>query len=120
MRKVIEFSDIFNYNNNFGCFDSLQIERAKFKRDNYKHLISRGVKNHYKKNFITLQELGISIDTSKMNMHKSITPDKVKLFKKACERQKINTENLIKCIDKFNNISLLVIGDTIVDQYIAL
>ena len=25
-------TDIFNYNNNFGCFDSLQIERAKFKK----------------------------------------------------------------------------------------
>ena len=45
-------TDIFNHNNNHGCFDSLQIERSKFKRENYKNLISRGVKNHYKKNFI--------------------------------------------------------------------
>ena len=45
-------TDIFNHNNNHGCFDSLQIERAKFKKENYKNLINRGVKNHYKKNFI--------------------------------------------------------------------
>ena len=44
-------TDIFNYNNNHGCFDSLQIESAKFKRDNYKNMISRGVKNHYKNFF---------------------------------------------------------------------
>ena len=44
-------TDIFNHNNNHGCFDSLQIEKAKFKRDNYKNMISRGVKNHYKKFF---------------------------------------------------------------------
>jgi len=45
-------TDIFNHNNNYGCFDSLQIEREKFKSENYKNLISRGVKNHYRKNFI--------------------------------------------------------------------
>ena len=44
-------TDIFNHNNNHGCFDSLQIERAKFKRDDYSNMISRGVKNHYKKFF---------------------------------------------------------------------
>ena len=44
--------------------------------------------NNYKKNFITLQELGISIDTSKMNMPKSITPGQVKLFKKAFQNMK--------------------------------
>ena len=44
-------TDIFNHNNNHGCFDSLQIERAKFKRENYSNMISRGVKNHYKKFF---------------------------------------------------------------------
>ena len=44
-------TDIFNHNNNHGCFDSLQIERAKFKRENYKNMISRGVKNHYKNFF---------------------------------------------------------------------
>ena len=44
--------------------------------------------NNFKKNFINLEELGISIDTSKMNMPKSITPDKVKLFKKAFQNMK--------------------------------
>ena len=44
-------TDIFNHNNNHGCFDSLQIERAKLKKENYKNMISRGVKNHYKNFF---------------------------------------------------------------------
>ena len=44
--------------------------------------------NNYKNNFFTLQELGISIDTSKMNMPKSITPGQVKLFKKAFQNMK--------------------------------
>ena len=44
-------TDIFNHNNNYGCFDSFQIERAKFKREKYRNMISRGVKNHYKKFF---------------------------------------------------------------------
>jgi len=30
----------------------MQIERAKFKSENYKNMISRGVKNHHKKFFL--------------------------------------------------------------------
>ena len=45
-------TDIFNYNNKYGCFDSLQMDRAKIKKENYKKLINRGVKNYYKNNFI--------------------------------------------------------------------
>ena len=41
------------------------------------------------------------------------------LFIDACSRQKLNLEELLKCIDKFKDASLLVIGDTIVDQYVA-
>ena len=43
----------------------------------------------------------------------------IKLYKQACSQQKINFEELLECIDKFKNASLLVIGDTIVDQYVA-
>ena len=42
-----------------------------------------------------------------------------KLFKLACSRQKLKLEELLECIDKFKDASLLVIGDTIVDQYVA-
>ena len=41
------------------------------------------------------------------------------LFKQACNQQKLKLDELLECIDKFKNASLLVIGDTIVDQYVA-
>ena len=66
-------TDIFNYNNKHGCFDSLQIERAKFKRDNYKNLISRGVKNHYKKNFI--EPVGCVSSLNVQNIYNAIMKD---------------------------------------------
>ena len=37
----------------------------------------------------------------------------------ACNKQKINYENLINKINKFKDCKLLVIGETIVDQYTA-
>ena len=66
-------TDIFNHNNNHGCFDSLQIERAKFKRENYKNLISRGVKNHYKKNFI--KPVGCLSSLNVQNIYNAIMKD---------------------------------------------
>ncbi len=48
-----------------------------------------------------------------------IHEEQTQLFKNACDRQKIKLEELLECIDKFKNTSLLVIGDTIVDQYVA-
>jgi rfaE bifunctional protein kinase chain/domain len=40
-------------------------------------------------------------------------------FKQACNQQKITNDGLLECIDKFKDTSLLVIGDTIIDQYVA-
>ncbi len=40
-------TDIFNYNNTFGCYDSLKIESSKCKNRNFKNLTNRGVKNYY-------------------------------------------------------------------------
>tara|TARA_B100000242_G_scaffold145628_1_gene103813 strand:+ start:5861 stop:7345 length:1485 start_codon:yes stop_codon:yes gene_type:complete len=40
-------------------------------------------------------------------------------FLEACTRQKINLENLLKGIDEWERNRLIVIGDTIVDQYAA-
>ena len=66
-------TDIFNHNNNYGCFDSLQIESTKFKKENYKNLINRGVKNHYKKNFI--KPVGCLSSLNVQNIYNAIMKD---------------------------------------------
>lgn len=43
----------------------------------------------------------------------------INLFKEACKRQKIVLSDLAKKTLSFKNANLLVIGDTIIDQYIA-
>jgi len=43
----------------------------------------------------------------------------IKQYKQACNQQKIKMEGLLECIDEFEDASLLVIGDTIIDQYVA-
>ena len=40
-------TDIFNLNNNFGCYDSLKIKSDIFKNNNFKNLTNRGAKNKY-------------------------------------------------------------------------
>jgi rfaE bifunctional protein kinase chain/domain len=40
-------------------------------------------------------------------------------FKQACNQQKLKLDGLLECLDKFKDASLLVIGDTIIDQYVA-
>lgn len=42
-----------------------------------------------------------------------------KQFKQACKQQTLKTDELLNCIDQFKSVSLLVIGDTIIDQYVA-
>ena len=66
-------TDIFNHNNQHGCFDSLQIKKTKFKRENYKNLINRGVKNHYKKNFI--EPVGCVSSLNVQNIYNAIMKD---------------------------------------------
>ena len=43
-------TDIFNHNNTYGCYDSLKIKSIKFKNNNFKNMINRGVKNNYLEN----------------------------------------------------------------------
>ena len=43
----------------------------------------------------------------------------IKQYKQACNQQKIKKGELLERIDKFEDASLLVIGDTIIDQYVA-
>lgn len=52
--------------------------------------------------------------------HKNeITREKLQSFLKSCERQKIDLLKLKKAIEDFNKLNMLVIGDTIVDQFVA-
>ena len=44
-------TDIFNYNNHFGCYDSLKIRSTKLKKNNFKNMTNRGVKNYYLANY---------------------------------------------------------------------
>ena len=44
---------------------------------------------------------------------------RIRLFKQACSQKGLSIEELLGCIENFRNASLLVIGDTIVDQYVA-
>ena len=45
--------------------------------------------------------------------------DKLNLFKKACKAQNITIEDINSMLEEIKNTNLLVIGDTIVDQYVA-
>tara|TARA_Y100001970_G_scaffold166351_1_gene203444 strand:+ start:9488 stop:10627 length:1140 start_codon:yes stop_codon:yes gene_type:complete len=40
-------TDIFNFKNNFGCYDSLEIKDNFFKKNKFSFLNNRGVKNNY-------------------------------------------------------------------------
>jgi rfaE bifunctional protein kinase chain/domain len=51
--------------------------------------------------------------------YEEIEQDSVRKFHSACRRHDIKLENIINQIDKFQNLNLAVIGDTIVDQYVA-
>ena len=43
--------------------------------------------------------------------------DNINKFKFACEKQELNLNSLLKSIDSFEKTRILVIGDTILDQY---
>ena len=45
--------------------------------------------------------------------------NKYKDFIDSCERQKLSQQDLLNAIDNFNNSRLIVIGDSILDQYSA-
>ena len=66
-------TDIFNYNNKYGCFDSLKIDSAKIKRDNYKNIMHRGVKSHYVKNFT--KPVGCVFSLNVQNIYNAIMKD---------------------------------------------
>jgi len=66
-------TDIFNYSNNFGCYDSLKIKSKRLKKNNFKNMISRGVKNHYLENFI--KPVGCLSSLNVQNIYYAIKKD---------------------------------------------
>ena len=66
-------TDIFNYNNKHGCYDSLKIDSAQIKRDNYQNIMHRGVKNHYIKNFT--KPVGCVSSLNVQNIYNAIMND---------------------------------------------
>ena len=49
----------------------------------------------------------------------NISKERIKSFLNACQLQRLNLSCLLKAIQNFDNSRLMVIGDTIVDQYVA-
>ncbi len=54
-----------------------------------------------------------------INSESELSLSRRKLFRETCNREGIKYEKLLEFIDSWNNTHLLVIGDTIVDQYAA-
>ena len=50
---------------------------------------------------------------------KSSKHKRLEEFKSACKRQSLTKENLLESIDAWRKASLIVIGDTILDRYVA-
>ncbi|MCP4265438.1 MAG: adenylyltransferase/cytidyltransferase family protein [Candidatus Brocadiaceae bacterium] len=51
--------------------------------------------------------------------YEEIEHDRVQKFQESCQRHNIELENLERYIRQFQKLNLAVVGDTIVDQYIA-
>lgn len=61
----------------------------------------------------------VQYSQSFLNNNFTFTQDKKTVYLNACKKQKINRQDLLNSIKNFKNASLLVIGDTILDQYVA-
>ena len=72
-RAPCGLTDIFNHNNNFGCYDSLEIQYSKFKSNNYKNLTNRGVKNYYTE--IIRKPVGCLSSLNVQNIYNAIKKD---------------------------------------------
>ena len=51
--------------------------------------------------------------------YRSTTRNKYNQFKSACLKQGISEKDILNSIDKFKDSRLIIIGDTILDQYSA-
>ena len=54
------------------------------------------------------------IDSTEILQNKKFTQ-----FKEACKRQELSLDTLLNAVDNFKNSNLIVIGDSILDQYSA-
>ena len=50
---------------------------------------------------------------------RSLSQERIALFRAACQRQGIDHNQLVKATEAWGNTRLIVLGDTIVDQYSA-
>ena len=66
-------TDIFNHNNNYGCYDSIKMESKKFKNNNFVNMINRGVKNHYLENF--KNPVGCVFSLNVQNIYNTVRKD---------------------------------------------
>ena len=66
-------TDIFNYQNSFGCYDSLRLNSLKIKNNNFKDINNRGVKNYYLENF--KKPPGCSLSLNVQNIYNAIKKD---------------------------------------------
>lgn len=66
-------TDIFNFKNKHGCYDSLNIKSLDLKNKNFKNVISRGVKDYYLKNYINSVGCVSSLNIS--NIYNTIRKD---------------------------------------------
>jgi len=60
----------------------------------------------------------VSVDLLKIN-HISLDKARLDQYRAACEQQHLELSGLLDVLDKSSQVSVLVIGDTIVDQYVA-
>ena len=66
-------TDIFNYENTYGCYDSLKIKSKTCKNNNFKNLINRGVKNYYLENI--KKPVGCTSSLNVQNIYNVIKKD---------------------------------------------
>tara|TARA_Y100001970_G_scaffold289673_1_gene420808 strand:- start:4707 stop:5849 length:1143 start_codon:yes stop_codon:yes gene_type:complete len=66
-------TDIFNYSNKFGCYDSLKIKSKNLKKNNFQNIINRGVKNYYLENF--KKPVGCLSSLNVQNIYNAIKKD---------------------------------------------
>ncbi len=48
-----------------------------------------------------------------------LNEERLRLFQQACNKQRLPLQSMLRALARFDDASLLVIGDTIVDQYVA-
>ena len=61
----------------------------------------------------------VQYSQSLLNRNFTLTEDKKTAYLNSCKKQKISRDDLLSTMVEFSRASLLVVGDTILDQYVA-